>query len=523
MRCSPADDGLRQGSPPQRSSLPPAGGRPGAAITIDAALADKHLLGAALGDTASWAGWLTLLRATFGLSLAPEQTSFFAAVAAGRNPPTKRVKESWFVVGRRSGKSRMAAAIAVYLAAFRQHKLSPGETGFVLVLAASKSQGRTVFDYCRGFLDASPILRQQQVGEPTADEIRLKGNIIIGVHTNNYRTVRGRTLLACIFDEVAFWRDETTSLPDIETYRAVLPSLATTGGPLIGISSPYAQRGLLFERHRDHFGRNSADVLVIRADSLALNPTLDREIIDAAKIADPEAARSEWDAEFRGDLALYIAREMIERLVEPNVQERPPEARFKYFAFTDPSGGAHDSFTLAISHRDGDRVVLDAVREVRAPFEPSAAVAGFAQLLKGYRVNSAWGDKYAGAWVSEQFRAQGITYLASERSKSELYLDALPLFTDGTAMLLNNQRVIAQFAQLERRTSRMGRDVIDHQPGSHDDVANAVAGALVYAAPVAPVRIENLQRKAFTSGRPNPWRPQRPVNDRPRPGRGAQT
>ncbi len=31
---------------------------------------------------------------------------------------------------------------------------------------------------------------------------------------------------------------------------------------------------------------------------------------------------------------------------------------------------------------------------------------------------------------------------------------------------------------LERRTSRGGRDSIDHGPGGHDDLANAVAGVL---------------------------------------------
>ena len=36
-----------------------------------------------------------------------------------------------------------------------------------------------------------------------------------------------------------------------------------------------------------------------------------------------------------------------------------------------------------------------------------------------------------------------------------------------------------QLSQLERRTSRFGRDTIDHPSGSHDDVCNAAAGALV--------------------------------------------
>jgi hypothetical protein len=37
---------------------------------------------------------------------------------------------------------------------------------------------------------------------------------------------------------------------------------------------------------------------------------------------------------------------------------------------------------------------------------------------------------------------------------------------------------VQQLVALERRTARGGRDTIDHPPGAHDDVANAVAGVI---------------------------------------------
>jgi hypothetical protein len=42
--------------------------------------------------------------------------------------------------------------------------------------------------------------------------------------------------------------------------------------------------------------------------------------------------------------------------------------------------------------------------------------------------------------------------------------------------LLDDKRLQAQLIGLERRTSRAGKDSIDHGPGGHDDIANAVAG-----------------------------------------------
>jgi hypothetical protein len=47
--------------------------------------------------------------------------------------------------------------------------------------------------------------------------------------------------------------------------------------------------------------------------------------------------------------------------------------------------------------------------------------------------------------------------------------------------LLDNQRLLNQFASLERRTRAGGKDLITHPPGGHDDLANACAGAVYYA------------------------------------------
>lgn len=58
----------------------------------------------------------------------------------------------------------------------------------------------------------------------------------------------------------------------------------------------------------------------------------------------------------------------------------------------------------------------------------------------------------------------------------------LPLFTSGRARLLDNQRLINQLANLERRAFPSGKDKIDHERGRHDDLCNAAAGALTLAA-----------------------------------------
>ena len=58
----------------------------------------------------------------------------------------------------------------------------------------------------------------------------------------------------------------------------------------------------------------------------------------------------------------------------------------------------------------------------------------------------------------------------------------LPILNSGRVELLDHPRLATQLTGLERRTARSGKDSIDHAPGGHDDVANAVAGALMLAA-----------------------------------------
>jgi phage terminase large subunit-like protein len=123
-------------------------------ITIDAAMQDANLLGAALGETASWSMWRTVLKAAFALQLDAAEMEIFTAIAGNRALPTKRVRELWVLAGRRSGKSRMAGLIAVYVAVFVKHKLAPGEIGAVLVLAAAQDQAKTIFNYAKAFLQS---------------------------------------------------------------------------------------------------------------------------------------------------------------------------------------------------------------------------------------------------------------------------------------------------------------------------------------------------------------------------------
>jgi len=428
----------------------------------------------------SWATWRAVLKAANDLPLTADELVRFHAVAGDRDPPRRRVRELVAVVGRRGGKDSIASAIATAAACGDYADLlRPGEKASVLCLACDRVQARVALRYIKGYFERVGMLRDL-VEYERQDGFELTNDVEVVVATNDYRAVRGRTVVAAILDEAAFYAGDDSASSDIEVYNALTPSLATVANAMmVIISSPHKKSGLLYQKWAQHFGKNDDDILVVHGETRAFNPLVPQSIIDAALARDREAAAAEWLAEWRRDISGFIEREIVEAAVDRGVAVRPPASCIGYKAFTDSSGGQHDSFTCAVAHAEGDLAILDCLFERRAPLDPHQVAAEISQLLKSYKLAEVTGDRYAAGWTAQAFDKHGIRYTPSERVRSELYIDTLPMFSSGRVRLIDNPRMVNQFAALERRTFRTGRDVVDHGPNGSDDCCNAAAGALV--------------------------------------------
>jgi hypothetical protein len=455
-------------------------------LTILDAVRDSKLFGPWFRDKTTWASWLAFLAALFALPMTDDQLAIYRERTGRQAPPSTPATEAWLQCGRRAGKSFILAVVAVYLASFRDWRpfLQKGERATILVIAADRKQARVIMRYIRGLLTNISLL-SATIERETREAFDLKNAITIEVSTASFKTTRGYTIAAALCDEIAFWPSEDSAQPDYEVLDALRPGMATLpGAMLLCASSPYSRKGALWDASRRHFAKEGDPVLFWQAPTRSMNPTVSQAIIDAAIERDASAANAEWMAEFRSDIEAFIQREIVEGAFQTGLHELPRITGRSYVAFADPSGGSADSFTLAIAHREQDRGVLDAVREIRPPFSPAAVVTELADLLKSYGLHRVTGDRYAGEFSREAFRKQGIAYEVSEKSKSALYGELLPLLNSSRVELLDHPRLVAQLCGLERRTARGGRESIDHPPGpgSHDDVANAAAGALVLAA-----------------------------------------
>ena len=446
-------------------------------VSIRDAMTDAQLFGPVFGGD-SFAAWRSLLSGFYGLELDATELDTFKALTGRTETPQAAFLELWLAIGRRGGKSHAAAFLAVYLAAFQDYraKLAPGEVATVMVIAADRKQARAVMRYTSGLVNENPMLRRMVLRE-NSEQIELNNRTVIEITTASHRSVRGYTLAACICDEIAFWHVDGAS-PDREIIAAIRPALATLGGRLIALSSPYAKRGVLWDTFKRAFADDGESrVLVAQAPSRTMNPLLPQSVVDDAMRDDPEAARAEYLAEFRGDISTFLDAELIAELTRPKPLELPPVRGVEYHAFVDPAGGGADEFSLAIGHVEKGHTIVDAVRGLRG--SPAQIVKEYAALLKRYGIREIQGDRYAGRWPRDEFLRFGIRYTVSELDRSGLYLEFLAALNSGLVELPPCEVVARQFMGLERRTSRSGRDTIDHAPGAHDDRANAVAGLLV--------------------------------------------
>ena len=427
----------------------------------------------------SYAGWFSFLSALFALPMTDEQLALYRRHTGRQDRPTQPSREAWMVIGRRGGKSRFMALVAVYLAVFRNYLpfLAPGERATIAVVAADRRQARVCMRYITALLKIPALA--DLIERETADGFELRGSVTIEVATASIRATRGYSYAAVICDEIAFWRtDDDSANPDVEVLNAIKPGMATIPtSMLLCASSPHARRGALWEAFRRFYGKEGAP-LVWKATTQEMNPLIDARVIEQALERDHASASAEYLAEFRSDIEAFVTREVVEACVSIGVLERPRIANTRYQAFVDPSGGSNDAMTMALGHREGDRIVLDLIRERKPPFSPEATVAEFCETLRRYGVSTVTGDRYAGEWPREQFRKLGVNYRISEKPKSDLFRDLLPVLNSHRVDLIDSEKLINQLVGLERRVSRGGRESIDHAPHAHDDLANAVAGAI---------------------------------------------
>lgn len=396
------------------------------------------------------------------------------------------VIEAYFVCGRGAGKSRIVALLGCFHAT-RRYRRAAGEAIIIGIIAPSKAQAVVTFRYTRALLKAHPTLAGLIVNE-TADTLRLSTGTVVEVMSAGAWSARGRSFGAIVVEEGAFLdTDPTAANQDTELVRSVRPGLARVpGSRLIVVSSPFERRGILWEAAQKYEGKPDDGLhLFVRATTLELNPTFDKAAIDRAYREDPVSAACEFGGEFRIDgAACVFTSAALEAVTVRRRRELPPVVDVAYHGFVDLAGGGEggDSAALAIAHteqrRGGLVAVVDVVRMVAPPFSVTDVCSEFSSTARAYDISLVVGDQFGSRFAEQEMSRAGVTLWPSDRSCSVLYLELLAAVNSRQVELLDVDVLQAQLGALQRRAGRSGREVVGHPVGQHDDVSNAVAGAV---------------------------------------------
>src|SRR4029453_14288544 len=169
--------------------------------------------------------------------------------------------------------------------------------------------------------------------------------------------------------------------------------------------------------------------------------------------------------------------ELVQSCIVPGRVELPRVSGVTYRSFDDPMGGRGDSWAKCIAHKQDDKVIVDVIRAWPRSMGVHDIAQQSAAVGKAYGLKSTCGDNYAGEWPKEAFAVHGVTYEQCGLSKSDLYLAAIPLMSSKRVELPTHDRMVKEFRRLERKRGRGGKDAIQ-DGGRHDDLANAVVGAV---------------------------------------------
>jgi hypothetical protein len=287
------------------------------------------------GPPPSWHLWRTILIASHGELLLPDEAAAYQGLVGRPYVPGAPLSELWACIGRRGGKSSTISVAALFHALTRDYTklLRPGEKPLIPLVAADRSEAKSLYQFCLGALQELPMLAGLIEGI-TASTIRLINGVEIDIRTANLRSLRGRSVPFAALDELSMFMVDGAS-PAEDILGSLRPALINLQGQLCCIFSPYSRRGPTWDMYRLHSDGHNPRVLYIKAPSWILNNSIPQEWLDEQRERDPVAFEREFGAEFSADCAAFIDRQIVEDQTIPGRRELPPSASIQYTACCD--------------------------------------------------------------------------------------------------------------------------------------------------------------------------------------------
>lgn len=347
-----------------------------------------------------------ICRVAEGLPLGELATHPHVVDAIGSSIPEVQPDELSLLSGTRTAKSMLAGAIgmrATQKCAIDQ--LAPGEVPRFSIVSLRKDNADVVFGHIKGTMLARPALAGMLLEKPTSDTLVVRSpsgrpceiKVVAGAAAG--ATLVSRWSIGVAFDEWPRMVGGGEGVINYDDMRAAILSRLLPGAQVFNLGSPWAPFGPAYEQRKKHFQKPTKTHVFIHAKPASrMNPvwwTQDR----AAKLEkqDPDAYRTDYEADFLEPGELFFAASLLERATKPYTVLQP-ERGCTYSAAMDPATRSN-AWTLVIGTRKHNvrRVALAVQWKPKAgqPLKPKEVFAEMAKILKPYGVTTVKSDQWS--------------------------------------------------------------------------------------------------------------------------------
>jgi len=405
-----------------------------------------------------------------------------------------------WALGRRSGKTLMAAVVATYaacmLADAYKSFLRSGEKFYIVSVANTIDQAKIALQGVKDLIGGSPILKPMIVRE-TSDTLELSNGAVFRAMPASSRGGRGLAIPLLIFDEIGHALDtEGGNAAGASLYQALSPSVAQFGklGKILLLSSPWIRQGIFWELFKQANSGNFSHIQVRQEPSWVMNPTLSRDFLAQEKARDPELFAIEYGANFSQSLSSFISDDLVEAAInyDRSILLPIPKFKGKYYLSLDPAKGNRDQYTACIAHYDNELLIIDQWHE----FKPSwfdgkksqvrisevenwileqHQFYGFSEVVLDQYNSSATIQRLSG-----RLKIRELTWTAP--TKTEAYSRFRELFNAGNIELYPHPKANQQIKNLTVTYRSSGQWSVSGGSGTAvDDYPSALAGVVLSA------------------------------------------
>ncbi len=412
-----------------------------------------------------------------------------------------RINKIDLICGRRSGKTLLAASIAIYCAVSNNWKpfLKKHPFATVLIMSHSREFSDEVLEVIRSLIESSPVLSRlvNQDKKNTTSTMNLKvpwivdgaiqwSRVQIKVAAASSKTTRGVAACAIISDEISFWNlSEDMKETDAKIMAAVRPSMKQFGefAMLIKLSSPGIKQGVLYgEYKKSKEGELPKSYAVFKAPTWMMNEIIkENEFAEEHKL-DPDGFDTEYRGNFADSLSNFIVPEYIDMAIMKGSTFNAPETESIKYAAAIDAAYKGDSFTFTVTGFINSRLrqyVSKGWKGTKKNPVSSYEVAEYIRTIcKEFNIDFVAADQYSFEPLREIFDKYGVTleeYTFTSDFKKKIYFNLKKLIHSQQADLLDSEVQTKELKELIVEQGNMGSIRIGHPSGGSDDYATSLA------------------------------------------------